>query len=318
MFEWLRQVTGLAPGVLVAMGMSITLIILGFVVPTAVTWGKNTDLRDYHARLRSWAMVAGALMLALALGPPALALLFGWVAAQGMREWLRLLPDPLPRPLVVVCQALAVALPAVLWWGHAAGLALPTLLGGLGTTVLLVTPLLVLTLGSLQQFVPQLGMVGFGLSLCVWSPCHAMALGLIAEPAGERGGRLGLLLFAVLVGDAMQYVAGKLLGRHKVAPVLSPKKTWEGLLGGAVLTGVLVALAAPQLLHVPAQAGFALGLLATLAGFVGDLTISAVKRWAGVKDTGTLLPGMGGLLDRADSLTLAAPLWWHVLGWVGG
>jgi phosphatidate cytidylyltransferase len=182
--------------------------------------------------------------------------------------------------------------------------ALPTLLGGLGTAVLLVTPLLVLTLGSLQQFVPQLGMVGFGLSLCVWSPCHAMAL--------------GLLLFAVLVGDAMQYVAGKLLGRHKLAPVLSPKKTWEGLLGGAVLTGVLVALAAPQLLHVPALAGFALGLLATLAGFVGDVTISAVKRWAGIKDTGTLLPGMGGLLDRADSLTLAAPLWWHVLGLVGG
>jgi phosphatidate cytidylyltransferase len=286
------------------MGLTIALIALGFVVPMAATRGKQSDLGDHYARLRSWTMVAGSLMLALALGPLAIALLFGWVAAQGMHEWLRLLPDPLPRPLVVVCQTLAVVLPLVLWVGHAGGVALPTLLGGLGTAVLLVTPLLVLTLGSLQQFVPQLGMVGFGLSLCVWSPCHAMAL--------------GLLLFAVLVGDAMQYVAGKLLGRHKLAPVLSPKKTWEGLLGGAVLTGVLVALAAPQLLHVPALAGFALGLLATLAGFVGDVTISAVKRWAGIKDTGTLLPGMGGLLDRADSLTLAAPLWWHVLGLVGG
>jgi phosphatidate cytidylyltransferase len=300
------------------MGLAIALIALGFVVPMAATWGKQSDLRDHYARLRSWTMVAGSLMLALALGPLAIALLFGWVAAQGMREWLRLLPDPLPRPLVVVCQTLAVVLPLVLWVGHAGGVALPTLLDGLGTTVLLVTPLLVLALGSLQQFVPQLGMVGFGLSLCVWSPCHAMALGLLAEPAGERGGRLGLLLFAVLVGDAMQYVAGKLLGRHKLAPVLSPKKTWEGLLGGAALTGVLVALAAPQLLHVPALAGFVLGLLATLAGFVGDVTVSAVKRWAGIKDTGTLLPGMGGLLDRTDSLTLAAPLWWHLLGLVGG
>lgn len=317
MGEWtapLRQLTGLAPGVLAVMGLVVLLLLLGFAVPSVVTRGKDVDLRDYHARLRSWVWVAGSLMGAMAVGPLAIAALFGWVSVQGMREWLRLLPEPLPTRLEQACTALAALLPLGLAAGHHQGLPLQTLLAGGGTALLALTPLLVLSAGQVERFVPQLGSVGFGLSLCVWSPCHALALGLLDEPDGERGVRLGLLLFAVLVGDAMQYVAGKLLGRHKLAPVLSPKKTWEGLLGGAALTGALVALAAPAMLHVAALYGFGLGFVAALAGFVGDVTVSAVKRWAGVKDTGTLLPGMGGVLDRADSLTLAAVVWWGVVG----
>lgn len=304
---------GLAPGVLWTMALVVALLGRGFALPRLVTRGK-VDLSDYYARLRSWVWVAGSLMLALLLGPLAVAVLFGWVAVQGTREWLRLLPEPLPQGLVRALLGLAVLLPAGLLAGHLAGQSLAALLAGMGYAVLTLTPLLVLALGRLEQFVPQLGIVGFGLAVCVWSPCHAMALGLVQEAEGSRGGRLGLLLFAVLVGDAMQYVAGKLLGRHKVAPRLSPKKTWEGLLGGATLTGGLVAVAAPGLLGAPAWQGFALGFVAALAGFVGDVTVSAVKRWAGVKDTGTLLPGMGGLLDRSDSLTLAAVLWWLAVG----
>lgn len=313
-----RPFVGLAPGVLWTMALVVALLGLGFALPWLITRGK-VDLRDYHARLRSWVWVAGSLMLALLLGPLAVAALFGWVAVQGTREWLWLLPEPLPPRLVRAMLGLAVLLPVGLIAGHLAGLSLALLLAAVGYAVLMLTPLMVLALGRLEQFVPQLGMVGFGLAVCVWSPCHALALGLLPEAEGGRGGRLGLLLFAVLVGDAMQYVAGKLAGRHKVAPQLSPKKTWEGLVGGAGLTGGLVALAAPGLLNVPAWQGFALGFVAALAGFVGDVTVSAVKRWAGVKDTGTLLPGMGGLLDRSDSLTLAAVLWWLAVGrGVGG
>jgi phosphatidate cytidylyltransferase len=123
-------------------------------------------------------------------------------------------------------------------------------------------------------------------------------------------------LFTVTaLNDVAQFISGKCLGRQKIAKTISPNKTWAGLLGG-VLASALVSLALGMHLHL-ASAYFLLllGGLLSLAGFLGDLMFSAAQRALGLKDFSNLIPGHGGILDRADSLVLTAPLLYGVLHW---
>lgn len=123
-------------------------------------------------------------------------------------------------------------------------------------------------------------------------------------------------LFAVTaLNDVAQFISGKCLGRQKIAKTISPNKTWAGLLGG-MFASALVSLALGQHLEL-ASAPFllVLGVLLSLAGFLGDLMFSAAKRFLGLKDFSNLIPGHGGILDRADSLVLTAPLLYCALRW---
>ncbi len=131
------------------------------------------------------------------------------------------------------------------------------------------------------------------------------------------------LFFAVWSGDVAALYVGRSLGKHKLAPAVSPNKTWEGsiasVLGSMAITGLLLYLAGMlqqhgiETLHYPGSIAHWLGLSVVLniAAQIGDLVESAVKRGAGVKDSGTLLPGHGGVLDRIDALLLAAPVLWY-------
>lgn len=124
------------------------------------------------------------------------------------------------------------------------------------------------------------------------------------------------VLLIVWVADGGAYFAGKYLGRVKLAPAISPGKTWEGVIGGLALVAVL-AIAAAVLGELPIGVllPFCLGVAAI--SVVGDLTVSMFKRTAGVKDSGTLFPGHGGILDRIDSIAAAAPVFALGLTWLG-
>jgi phosphatidate cytidylyltransferase len=155
--------------------------------------------------------------------------------------------------------------------------------------------------------------VQWGLMICVFCVSHVPALLTLEIPAYEGRGLL-LIAFQVLVvqsSDVLQYVWGKLLGRRKVAPLLSPSKTWEGLIGGvasATLLGAALWWLTP---FSPIQAGL-MALLINLMGFFGGLVMSAIKRDRGVKDWGHMIAGHGGMLDRLDSVIFAAPIFFHV------
>ena len=116
------------------------------------------------------------------------------------------------------------------------------------------------------------------------------------------------------IGDTGAYYVGRRYGRHKLAPQVSPKKTWEGSIASAAVSSIAGGLALPRLIPgVGIGEALLLALAANVAGQVGDLAESAIKRGAGVKDSGTLLPGHGGLLDRVDSSMFALPVLYAIL-----
>jgi len=138
---------------------------------------------------------------------------------------------------------------------------------------------------------------------------------LLRQGAGGLGWTL-FLLATVWAADMAAYFAGLAWGRHRLVPRLSPGKSWEGAAAGLLVAAAAGAAAAGPLLDRGAPLGALLGGGAALAGMVGDLAESALKRAAGRKDSGRLVPGHGGVLDRFDSLAFAAPVlyWWRVLG----
>ena len=181
-------------------------------------------------------------------------------------------------------------------------------------------------MGQTEGFLRAAGTLHWALMLTVFSLSHA-ALLLQLNP-GESArcvadfpsdfGRLhpgpGLLLFVVLLtqlNDIFQYLGGKSLGRSKVAPKISPGKTYAGLIGGVVTTVALAAWLGPYLTLLDFSRSVMAGAIIALGGFAGDLCLSALKRDLGIKDFGATLPGHGGVLDRVDSLIFTAPLFFH-------
>ena len=141
--------------------------------------------------------------------------------------------------------------------------------------------------------------------------CSALIVLYLASPVILLGG-----LLIVWAADTGAFVAGKLFGRVKLAPLISPGKSWEGVIGG-LLTVALLALAGAQLFDVRVAVLVPFCLAVACASVVGDLTVSMFKRTAGLKDSGSLFPGHGGVLDRIDSVAAAAPLFALGIGWTG-
>ena len=135
----------------------------------------------------------------------------------------------------------------------------------------------------------------------------------------ERVGRQLILFTLVLIwaGDMLAYFIGKSVGRLKMAPALSPKKTWEGAFAN-VVASALVAIAFARWMQIDTLTLIGIAVAANIAGQAGDLIESAYKRGASVKDSGALLPGHGGMLDRIDSLILAASVVWILYQWLQG
>lgn len=132
--------------------------------------------------------------------------------------------------------------------------------------------------------------------------------------AAEQGtARILTIVMCVVASDTGAFLVGVLAGRHKMAPVISPNKTWEGFAGGVLSAAGVGALGAAFLLHINPVIGIVLGALLSLAATVGDLVESLIKRDVGLKDMSNFLPGHGGVMDRLDSMLVAVPVGWMVL-----
>jgi phosphatidate cytidylyltransferase len=178
--------------------------------------------------------------------------------------------------------------------------------------VLGVTALTLWTRRPMVEALPAAGISSSGLLLIAFPLSFALRLeGIPAQgPA--------ILLFALViiwVGDTAAYFVGRAIGKHKLAPALSPNKSWEGSVA-SILGALLVAAVFSKWLTVPLPHLLAMAVVGNVAGQAGDLLESAYKRSAGVKDSGSLLPGHGGVLDRIDALILAIPVVWYYWIWI--
>ncbi len=248
------------------------------------------------------AVVFGGLLLALLLWAPAwvCAVLIVLVILDAAWEWTALLrlASPVARAAYVLTTGASLALA---WWATATPTALQLLLGLAALWWLIAAGWVV---RAPHRHASLAGGVLAGLITLV--PAGVALLRLRLDwPEGLRW--VLAALFLVWTADTGAYFAGRWLGRRKLAPLVSPGKTWEGAAGGLLLVGLLAAWAAP-LLAMPRLPFAALCLVVGCFSIVGDLIESLFKRHAGLKDSGRLLPGHGGMLDRIDSLLAAAPL----------
>jgi len=275
-----------------------------------VTSGPNVVIENFNSRIKAWWMILLAAWIAFLLGNAGVIALFGFISFASLREFLTLTPTRRADHLALA-SAFFLVLPFqyyLIWigWYELYSTFIPVFAFSL-------LPIFAALRGDTAAFTLRVAEVQWGLMICVFCLSHVPAL-LTLDIPGYEGRQMLLIGFIIVVvqsNDVLQYIWGKLLGRRKIAPRVSPSKTVEGLLGGvlsATLVGMLLWWITPFSLW---QAG-AIALVINLMGFFGGLVMSAIKRDRGVKDWGQMIKGHGGMLDRIDSVVFAGPIFFHL------
>jgi phosphatidate cytidylyltransferase len=293
--------------VLLGLGLVICpLIILGLDRAGRLTPELKNDLWQ---RYRSWLVMIPAIAVPIVLGAFWTILAVCMLSLFCFREFARatgFFREKLMNVLVVL-GIIALSLASVDHWYR--------LFVALTPIVIILISAVSTSLDRPKGYIQRVGMAS--LSLLLFGTCLGH-IGCMANEAHYRS-LLLLLVFTVEMNDVFGYIVGKTLGGPKLAPQTSPNKKISGSLGAVVLTTLLVYGISGLIFRDQPMNGrllrLVLGLLISIAGQLGDLTVSAIKRDAGVKDTGTWIPGHGGVLDRANSLLLSAPAMFHYLSY---
>jgi phosphatidate cytidylyltransferase len=307
-----RELLWLVGGVL---GVLVAASGVGFWLSRRVTdeAGRRT-VANLNARTRAWWLMCAVFGLALATGGMGSTVLFALTSFLALREFITLTPTRRGDHRTLfwcffVFLPFQYYLVATKWYGLFAIL--------IPVYAFLFIPTRSAAAGDTENFLERTAKIQWGLMVCVYCLSHVPAL-LMLEIPGYEGQNAKLLFFLVLIvemSDVLQYVFGKTMGRHKIAPSVSPNKTVEGFAGGILATTAIGAGLWWATPFTPWQCG-ALSLLICVMGFAGGLCMSAIKRDRGVKDFGTAIQGHGGILDRVDSLCFAAPVFFHVVRYV--
>jgi phosphatidate cytidylyltransferase len=299
------------------LGLLLAATTIGQRLKYAPDIGLNPALVDaFNLRIRAWWLMCTVLAAAFLLGPAsrvATVIVFFLISFWALREFITLTPTRLGDH-------------RTLFWVFIVFTPLQYLIVGMGVEkygllfsvlipvyAFLFIPARVAMAGDYKRFLERVAKIQAGLMVCVYCLSYAPAI-LSLQIPGFEGQNPRLLFFFVLVvqlGDVLQFAWGKLLGRHVIAPAISPSRTWEGFFLGvasASLIGAALWWATP---FEPWQAA-AMSAVITVMGFAGGMTMSAIKRDRGVKDYGTLVVGHGGVLDRIDSICFAAPVFYHL------
>ena len=299
------------------LGLLLAATTIGQRLKHAPDIGLNPALIDaFNLRIRAWWLMCTVLAAAFLLGPVsrvATVVVFFLISFWALREFITLTPTRLGDH-------------RALFWVFIMFTPLQYLIVGMGVEkygllfsvlipvyAFLFIPARVAMAGDYKRFLERTAKIQAGLMVCVYCLSYAPAI-LSLQIPGFEGQNPRLLFFFVLVvqlNDVLQFAWGKLLGRHVIAPAISPSRTWEGFFGGvasATLIGTALWWATP---FEPWQAA-GMSLVIAVMGFAGGMTMSAIKRDRGVKDYGTLVVGHGGVLDRIDSICFAAPVFYHL------
>ncbi|MBC7430531.1 MAG: phosphatidate cytidylyltransferase [Rubritepida sp.] len=272
--------------------------------------GATPTIDNLNARIRAWWVMIAIFGISVAIGPGATMVLFTLISFYTLREFISLTPTR-PADNLPLVAAFYLFLPGRYWliWTEWYGL-MSILIPAYGFVLL---PCLTAARGDVDDFLLRVARTQWGLMLTVYCISHAPAL-LTLDIADYRHEAYLLLFFLLTVSqfsDVAQYVVGKLFGRRRMAPVVSPSKTWEGLLGGGA-TAMALGAGLWWITPFSPLVAAAMALLIVVMGFFGGIVLSAVKRSMGGKDWGSIVQGHGGVLDRMDSVAFSAPIFFHI------
>ena len=269
----------------------------------------DVDYSEPKLRTKSWWWMVAIVFFALSI-PQSYSIAFvGFLSYLALKEFLSITPVRRSDRKVIFWGYLSIPIQyfwiSMEWYGM--------FIIFIPVYVFLYLPMVMVLNGDTKSFIRSAGVIHWALMLTVFCISHIGYL-LVLEPINKEAGSIGLVLFILVMtqaNDIAQYLWGKSIGKTKIIPKVSPNKTVEGFLGGVGTVLVLSVALAPVLTPLTFYQSLIAGLIISLSGFIGDLVISSVKRDLNIKDTGKLIPGHGGILDRLDSLIFTAPLFFH-------
>jgi phosphatidate cytidylyltransferase len=259
-----------------------------------------STLINLNQRVNAWWVMVLAITVAFFFGRPGMTILFALISFAALREFVTLTHSRRSDHWVLLGM-FGIIIPFQYWlvWTAWYGLLMPAITALHGDT---------------ERFLERVSAQQWAVMISVYCVSHVPAL-LTLDVPGFEGRNLLLIAFLIITvqgSDVLQYIFGKLFGKHLMSPKVSPSKTWEGLVGGLATSSLLGALLSFLTPFSPLQAA-GVAFIACLMGFLGGLVASAIKRDQGVKDWGHLIDGHGGMMDRADSLVFAAPVFFHTV-----
>lgn len=268
------------------------------------------DWRELRQRITTWWLIITIFSLAM-LTPKWLAVtFFAFISFLSLKEYLTLTPtrrsDSIPLLWMYAAIPLQYLWVGMSWYGM--------FIIFIPVYVFLFLPARMVAVGDTQGFLHSASVMHWGMMTTVFALSHVAGLLTLPTEDSKSGALLVIFLVAATqINDIAQYLWGKGLGRIRVTPQVSPNKTLAGLLGGILTTTLLAGMVGPLLTPMGRGHCFAAGAIISFSGFCGDVVMSAIKRDFGVKDSGRLLPGHGGILDRLDSMIYSGPLFFHFL-----
>lgn len=294
-------------------GVTVLLAIFSIIGAVLSARAKSDAQREVVANLNArtkawWAMVA-VFAAAFVLGTHATLILFGFVSFFALREFVTLTPTRPGdhRPLVLSFFALIPIQYALIGNQQYGTFAIL-----IPVYAFLLLPAVAAFAADTEDFLARCAKIQWAIMICIYCISYAPAL-MLLDLQGYESNAL-LLFYLVLIvqlSDVLQYVFGKLFGRTKLAPQVSPSKTVEGLVGGG-LSATAIGGAMWWITPFTWQQSLGMSFVIVVMGFLGGLTLSAVKRSLGAKDWGVMIEGHGGMLDRMDSVSFAAPVFFHL------
>lgn len=296
-------------------GAVVVLLVVASVAGAVLNARARTDggravVGNLVARVNAWWVMVTFLAVAFALGLTAMLVMFGFASFFALREFVTLAPTRRGdyAPLLVSFYVLVPLQYALIGFDQYGTFAIL-----IPVYAFLLLPALAAVAGDTKEFLTRSAKIQWGIMITVYCISYAPALLLLDIPTYKGSDPLLVfyLLFIVQLSDVLQYVFGKLLGKTLLAPRVSPSKTVEGLLGGG-LSATAVGGALWWITPFTWQQSLLMSFIIVVMGVLGGLTLSAVKRSLGAKDWGVMIEGHGGMLDRLDSVSFAAPVFFHV------
>jgi len=297
--------------VLIALAGLYFILVVASAAVALLRWrAPDKDRAELVQRIRSWWIIVTVFTAAMVMNRTVSIIFFAFVSFLALKEYLSIVPTRRADRRVLFWTYLAI--PIQYYWVTRAWYGMFIVF--IPVYVFLLLPMRMVIIGETRDFLRAAGTIHWGIMTLVFGISHIAYLLVLPDANNSVAGGASLVIFLVFLtqfNDVAQYIWGKMLGRHKIIPKVSPNKTWEGFLGGVATTTALSMILSGWLTPMDLQMGVVAGSLISVAGFIGDVTISALKRDIGLKDSGSMLPGHGGILDRIDSLTYTAPLFFH-------